>query len=266
MREIELEWLHPCIYAGRVTETWWQYVERISAGATQVAIGAAAEVDKVTVWRWKAERAAPSAEVVIRLARAYGRPVVEALVASGAITADEADVTEIIMEASPIDLADDELISEIRRRMAMARTSAEEIEHVPEEATKPERPPVVAAIVTCERGVLVGKRNDGTPPWTFIAGEIEPGESAADAAIREVKEEADLRVVAAGREIARRVHPKTGRTMIYLACSPTGNTDVIVGDPEELAEVRWISLAEVDELLPGVFEPVRQYLDEQLGH
>lgn len=254
-----------------MTETWWQYVERISGGATQVAIGAAAGVDKVTVWRWKAERATPSAEVVIRLARAYGRPVVEALVASGTITAEEADVTEVIVEASRTDLTDDELISEMhelisetRRRMALARSSAEEIEHVPEEATKPERPPVVAAIVTCERGVLVGKRNDGTPPWTFIAGEIEPGESAADAAVREVKEEAGLRVVAAAREIARRVHPKTGRTMIYLACSPTGNTDVIVGDPEELAEVRWISLTELDELLPGVFEPVHLYLEEQL--
>ncbi|WP_157253254.1 NUDIX domain-containing protein [Nonomuraea typhae] len=137
---------------------------------------------------------------------------------------------------------------------------------MPDEATKPERPPLVAAIVTCERGVLVGKRNDGTPPWTFIAGEVEPGESLADAAVREVKEETGLRVVAAEREIARRIHPKTGRTMIYLACSPTGKTDVIVGDPEELAEVKWVSLSEVDELLPGIFEPVREYLSEQIGN
>ncbi|MEV5408614.1 NUDIX domain-containing protein [Thermopolyspora sp. NPDC052614] len=50
---------------------------------------------------------------------------------------------------------------------------------MPEEATKPERPPVIAAIVTCERGVLVGRRHDGKPPWTFIAGEVEPGESIA---------------------------------------------------------------------------------------
>ena len=25
-------------------------------------------------------------------------------------------------------------------------------------------------------GVLAGRRNDGKPPWTFIAGEQEPGE------------------------------------------------------------------------------------------
>lgn len=53
------------------------------------------------------------------------------------------------------------------------------------DATKPEPQPVVAAIVTSEHGVLVGRRNDGKPPWTFIAGEIEPGESPADAGIRE---------------------------------------------------------------------------------
>lgn len=127
-------------------------------------------------------------------------------------------------------------------------------------ATTPEQPPVVAAIVTSHLGVLAGRRNDGKPPWTFIAGEIEPGESQADAAVREVKEETGLLVRAGHHEIGRRVHPKTGRTMIYLACTPTHGTDVFVGDEEELAEVRWLSLAEVDELLPGVFEPVREHL------
>lgn len=127
-------------------------------------------------------------------------------------------------------------------------------------ATTPEPVPVVAAIVTSHLGVLAGRRNDGKPPWTFIAGEIEPGESQADAAVREVKEETGLLVRAGHHEIGRRVHPKTGRTMIYLACTPTHGTDVFVGDEEELAEVRWLSLAEVDELLPGVFEPVREHL------
>lgn len=248
-----------------MTETWWQYVQRVTSGATQTAIAAVTGVDKSTVWRWKADKANPSPDAAIRLARAFRRPVAEALVASGVITPDEAGVTEVFVRADATELDDAELITEMHRRLTRARNLAEEIQHVPEEATKPERPPVVAAIVTCERGVLVGKRNDGKPPWTFIAGEIEPGESPADAAVREVKEETGLRVVAAEREIARRVHPKTGRTMIYLACSPTGNTDVFVGDEEELAEVRWISLTQVDELLPGVFEPVHRYLEEHLG-
>src|SRR5580704_16700782 len=48
----------------------------------------------------------------------------------------------------------------------------------------PPRPAIVAAIVTSALGVLVGRRNDGEPPWTFIAGEVEPGESPEDAAVR----------------------------------------------------------------------------------
>jgi 8-oxo-dGTP diphosphatase len=127
-----------------------------------------------------------------------------------------------------------------------------------------ELPPVVAAIVTSRLGVLVGRRNDGKPPWTFIAGEQEPGERIEDTAIREVKEETGLRIEA-GERIGERVHPKTGRTMVYMAATPTHGTHVIVGDEDELAEVRWVSLAEADELLPGMFEPVREHLARVLG-
>ena len=141
-------------------------------------------------------------------------------------------------------------------------STRKEVEMEPEThpATDPEQQPVVAAIVTSHLGVLAGRRNDGKPPWTFIAGEIEPGENQVDAAVREVKEETGLEVRAGHVEIGRRVHPKTKRTMVYLACTPVAGTDIFVGDEDELAEVRWLSLAEADELLPGMFEPVRAHL------
>lgn len=148
------------------------------------------------------------------------------------------------------------------RRFVEAADDEEQL--VPDPATTPERQPVAAAIVTSHLGVLAGRRNDGKPPWTFIAGEVEPGESIADAAVREVKEETGLEVRAGHHEIGRRVHPKTSRTMIYLACTPVAGTDVFVGDEEELAEVRWLTLAEVDELMPGVFQPVRDHLGRVL--
>lgn len=153
-------------------------------------------------------------------------------------------------------------VADLERQLDMppARTG----EPVPEPSSKPEPQPVVAAIVTSARGVLAGKRNDGKPPWTFIAGEIEPGESPADAAVREVKEEAGLRI-RAGEVIGRRVHPKTGRVMVYMSARPTHGTDVFVGDEEELAEVRWLNLAEADELLPGMYEPVREHLAKTIG-
>jgi 8-oxo-dGTP pyrophosphatase MutT (NUDIX family)/transcriptional regulator with XRE-family HTH domain len=126
--------------------------------------------------------------------------------------------------------------------------------------------PVATAIVTSELGVLVGRRNDGKPPWTFIAGEVEPGESPADAAVREVKEETGLRVELA-EVIGERVHPKTGRTMIYIAARPTHGTEVFVGDEDELAEVRWVTLPEADELMAayGMFGPVHEYLAREIG-
>jgi 8-oxo-dGTP pyrophosphatase MutT (NUDIX family)/transcriptional regulator with XRE-family HTH domain len=137
---------------------------------------------------------------------------------------------------------------------------------MPSPATAPEPQPVAAAIVTSRLGVLAGRRNDGKPPWTFIAGEVEPGEAAPFAAVREVKEETGLEARAVS-EIGRRVHPKTGRTMIYIAAEPARPDDleVFVGDTDELAEVRWLSLAEADELLPGMFEPVHQHLERELG-
>lgn len=128
----------------------------------------------------------------------------------------------------------------------------------------PEAAPIVAAIVTSYLGVLVARRNDGKPPWTFITGEIEPGEDAAGAAVREVKEETCLRIHGTG-VIGRRIHPNTGREMVYLAARPTHGTRAFVGDEQELAEVRWVDLAQADELMGGtIFEPVRSYLKEAL--
>ena len=132
-------------------------------------------------------------------------------------------------------------------------------------ADKPQRPAVITAIVTSSKGVLIGRRNDGKPPWTFIAGENEPLESPADTIVREVKEEAGL-VIVAGDILGERVHPKTGRHMVYVAARPAGRSlRVIVGDEDELGEVKWASLAEADELLPGMFEPVREHLAREIG-
>lgn len=156
----------------------------------------------------------------------------------------------------------DDLAEEIERMRG--RVSDLERHVLGEPSSTPEPRPVVAAIVTSGLGVLVGRRHDGKPPWTFIAGEIEPGESPEDAAVREVKEETGLRVLA-GNVIGRRVHPKTGRTMVYMAAAPAGRTEVFIGDEDELAEVRWVSLAEADELMGGqIFDPVREHLRRQL--
>lgn len=135
------------------------------------------------------------------------------------------------------------------------------------EETAAAQPAVVAAIVTSQHGVLVGRRRDGKPPWTFIAGEQDAvkDENPADTAVREVKEETGLRVVV-GDVIGERIHPGTLRRIVYLSARPTHGTDIFVGDEEELAEVRWVGLAELDELMGRtVYGPVREHLARELG-
>jgi 8-oxo-dGTP pyrophosphatase MutT (NUDIX family) len=135
-------------------------------------------------------------------------------------------------------------------------------------ASVPVKPPVVSAIVTSGLGVLVSRRNDRDPPWAFIGGKVHEGESPQDAAVREVKEETGLRVVVGpGDLIGERIHPKNGRHMIYMHAVPVGSTAVFVGDEQELAEVRWVSLAEAEALTQPypMFEPVRAFLARTLS-
>lgn len=163
-------------------------------------------------------------------------------------------------------------LAPLSKRLGVSRSRAHEFlqsrpdQPEPEEpSTMPEPVPVVIAIVSSHRGVLVTKRRDGKPPVGFVSGEIEPGESPADAAIREVKEETGL-VIKAGRIIGRRVHPDTNRSLTYMAAWPaTSDTDVAVVDEEELADVGWMSFTEVTDLMgKNLFEPVRKHLSRTL--
>jgi 8-oxo-dGTP diphosphatase len=121
------------------------------------------------------------------------------------------------------------------------------------------RLPVALAVFAGPRGVLVVRRRDRVPPWAFPGGKIEPDETPAEAAVREVAEETGLQVRPGG-EIGRRTHPATGRTIIYLACSPAGDTDPAAAAPREVAEVQWVGLDELDQLMPDLYQPAREHL------
>ncbi|MFB7465204.1 NUDIX hydrolase [Streptomyces sp. NPDC056224] len=129
----------------------------------------------------------------------------------------------------------------------------------------PQRP-VAAAVVVREGRVLLVRRRiaEGNLSWQFPAGKVEPGESREDAAVRETKEETGLEVVSRGL-LGERVHPASGRMMSYTACDVvSGNAHVAAA--REVAEVAWITRAQIPEYVPqGLFEPVQQYLDVVLG-
>lgn len=164
-------------------------------------------------------------------------------------------------------------LAPLARKLGVSRSRAHDFlqarpdEPAPEEepSTVPEPVPVAVAIVSSHLGVLTATRRDGKPPLGFISGEIEPGESAADAAVREVKEETGL-AVKTGRIIGRRVHPQTGRSLTYVAAWPAGtDTDVAVVDDDELSSVEWMSFAEITGVLgESLFEPVRKHLKRTL--
>jgi 8-oxo-dGTP diphosphatase len=119
---------------------------------------------------------------------------------------------------------------------------------------------VVVGVVTSTQGVLIGKRRDGIPRWTLPGGTVEPGESPAQAVVRELAEECGL-PVRAGAELGRRLHPITGRAMIYLACTPVDDTAPRVTSPRELLEVCWLDPDQVHERMPDLYAPVRDFLD-----
>ena len=156
-------------------------------------------------------------------------------------------------------ISDEEKLSlaPLSKRLGASRTRASEFLHArpdepagPDEpSTKPEPVPVVVAIVSSHLGVLTGRRQDGKPPLGFISGKIEPGESPADAAIREVKEETGL-VIKTGRILGSRLHPQTNRFLTYVAAWPaSADTGIAVLDEDELSAVQWMSFTEVTDVM-----------------
>lgn len=104
---------------------WWMYVTRVSEGALQKEIAARAGVEQSTVSRWKRGGSVPDPVPVAAFARAYHRPVLEAFIAAGFLTAQEAGERPTALPLSPLtSLTDDELLDEVRRRMSLRGGSA----------------------------------------------------------------------------------------------------------------------------------------------
>jgi 8-oxo-dGTP diphosphatase len=129
-----------------------------------------------------------------------------------------------------------------------------------------EQAAIAAAIVVDDGRVLMVRRRikEGELSWQFPAGAIEPGESDEAAAARETLDEAGL-VVSPIKHLGGRVHPATGRTMVYVACHVLDGT-AHVADADELAEVEWCDRNRLrDHVLRPLFEPVQDYLDGYLA-
>lgn len=130
----------------------------------------------------------------------------------------------------------------------------------------PAAPPIAAAVIVKDGRVLLVQRRvkEGNLSWQFPAGAVENGESPGEAAVRETREETDLTVVQT-KLLGERVHPATGRTMIYVACDVV-NGEVRVADEDELADFVWSGREHLTEYVPyGFYEPVQHHLDQVLS-
>ena len=125
-------------------------------------------------------------------------------------------------------------------------------------------PVVVCFVIERDRHVLLLRRNawkDEAPgQWETGSGRVEPGESPADAARREAREETGLEVEVLGQLGAhrfRRGRERVETLSVVLHCR--ARTDAVVLSTEH-DEARWVPIAEAADL-PEVPEWVRRSLE-----
>ena len=116
---------------------------------------------------------------------------------------------------------------------------------------------VTACVLDDQGRILLGRRAD-TGEWAMVYGIIDPGEQPADAAIREVKEETgvdvvatDLVAVTSERRIltyANGDHAQYMDHSFLCALKPGGNAAPFVGDDESLS-VGWFEFDSLPEPL-----------------
>ena len=105
--------------------TWWAYVQQHAGHEKQNAVGKKVGISGASIGRWEAS--APKPQHVAAFARAYGRPVLEAFIAAGYLTAEEAG-EKPSAPPSLTDMADDELLTEVARRMRGGQPDAGQAE------------------------------------------------------------------------------------------------------------------------------------------
>jgi 8-oxo-dGTP diphosphatase len=121
----------------------------------------------------------------------------------------------------------------------------------------------VGAVVTDEQGrLLMIKRGHepGAGLWSIPGGRIEPGETDAEALVREMLEETNLSIEP-GRLLGRVQRPGLGGTVIDIR----DYTATVVGGTlrpgDDAADVRWVAATEMDslEITEGLIEALTEW-------
>lgn len=108
----------------------------------------------------------------------------------------------------------------------------------------------VAAVVFRDRdGRMLTVRKSGTTKFMLPGGKLEPGESAAEAAVREVAEELGVRLGVEDLTLLGEFEADAANEPGHLVRSTvfTWTGEVTPDAAAEIAELRWASLAEITE-------------------
>lgn len=100
--------------AAAANTRWVNYVNSVVGTDTQALIGQKTGVSAATISRWSVF--APKPENVAAFARAYRRPVLEAFIAAGFLSEEEAG-QQPAAKASAASLSNDELLEELKERL-----------------------------------------------------------------------------------------------------------------------------------------------------
>lgn len=119
--------------------------------------------------------------------------------------------------------------------------------------TSPLPAPVPCAGVVCLRGDAVLLIRRGRPPkqgeWSLPGGRIEPGERAADAALRELREETGVEAEITGvLDVVDGIFPEAGRHYVLIDYAARW----VSGEPaagDDALEARFVARKEADALV-----------------
>lgn len=122
-------------------------------------------------------------------------------------------------------------------------------------------------IVSPEQKILIlqrGKATSGSGLWNFPGGGIEPGEAAKDAAIREVKEEANLTLDPKKVEFLGVLYARGLNINVFITKHFQGSVQL----NKESDDYAWVSLAELQnydfvgdgKIHEGISSSINKYL------
>jgi 8-oxo-dGTP diphosphatase len=65
--------------------------------------------------------------------------------------------------------------------------------------------------------------------------------------------------------LGRRIHPRTGRVMVYITAEASSDAEPQVLDTDDLDAVEWADLDTARGRMPDMYAPVREHLEAVLG-